>query len=212
MPDLELVEAVKDGNIERVRELIASSADVDQQDEQGWTPLNFAAGKGNTAIAKLLIEKGADVFKAGRDQRTPMMIALAAGHAETAEFLGEVENAISGGASARPARKYCKAFYLKHLKIFSGWPLGLEPRGDGEERKVEGQGDEDQGELHDESVVFIHQDFTVTRSMWHGEDVIFDRPTPDWMTFCTNDLKFKAPDDLDLIVPANAENLSHTLA
>lgn len=201
MADLELIEAVQDGNIERVRELIASGADVDQQDEQGWTPLNFAAGKGNTAVAKLLIEKGADVFKAGRDQRTPAMIALAAGRAETARFLRDVENTFSDGAPARQARKYCKAFYLKHLKIFSGWPSGFEARGD-----------EDQEELHDESMVFIHQDFTVTKSMWHGEDVIFDRLTPDWMTFCTNDLKFKAPDDLDLIVPANAEPPSHTLA
>lgn len=212
MADLDLIEAVKNGNVERVKELIDSGADVDQQDEQGWAPLNFAAGKGNTAVVKLLIEKGADVLKVGRDQRTPMMIALAAGHAETARFLREVENTISNGSAARPARKYCKAFYLRHLKIFSGWPVASEALGHGGERKLEGQGGEDQEHLHDESVVFIHQDFTVTESMWHGENVIFDRPTPEWMAFCTNELKFKAPDDLDLIVPANAESLSPTLA
>jgi hypothetical protein len=51
----------------------------------------------------------------------------------------------------------------------------------------------------EEEIVFIHQDLTVTESMWHNEKVIFSDITPNWQAFCTNTLNFKVPDDLDLI-------------
>ena len=38
--------------------------------------------------------------------------------------------------------------------------------------------------------------------MWHAENVIFDQINPDWEEFCASTLKFKAPDDLDLITAA----------
>ena len=41
--------------------LIAKGADVNAEDEDGWTPLHGAAGKGHKEIAELLIDKGADV-------------------------------------------------------------------------------------------------------------------------------------------------------
>jgi hypothetical protein len=36
--------------------------------------------------------------------------------------------------------------------------------------------------------------------MWHGENVIFNQVTTEWKEFCAVALKFKAPEDLDLIV------------
>ena len=84
MSDLKLIEAVKAGNANAVVELIESGADVNQQDEQGWTPLNWAAGKGDIAVLKSLLNHGADVSRVGRDERTPYMIALASGQAEAA--------------------------------------------------------------------------------------------------------------------------------
>jgi len=91
MSDLQLIEAVKANNLAAVERLIQSGADLNQQDEHGWTPLNWAAGKGDIETIRLLIEKGADVFKVGVDQRTPYLIALAFGHAEAVELLCEVE-------------------------------------------------------------------------------------------------------------------------
>jgi hypothetical protein len=32
--------------------------------------------------------------------------------------------------------------------------------------------------------------------MWHGEDVLFDRITPAWQTFCETTLDFRIPADL----------------
>src|SRR5689334_1641692 len=121
MSDLQLINAVKEGDAAAVRAVIASGADVNQQDEQGWTPLNWAAGKGDLEVVRLLAEHGADVFKVGRDQRTPYMIALAAGRVEVAKFLREAEDHYAGQKPTQPPRSYCKAYYLKDLRQYPNW-------------------------------------------------------------------------------------------
>jgi hypothetical protein len=200
MSDLQLIEAVKAGDLAATEQLIGSGADINQQDEHGWTPLNWASGKGDVALIKLLVENGADVFKVGTDQRTPYLIALAAGHAEAARLLIEAEDRTGSGKTSRMEKKYCKAYLLSALRQFPGWS---ESRINWKEAK-----DDLDAEtvFTDESVVFIHQDFTVTESMWHNENVIFNQVTPEWKEFCASALDFKVPDDFDLIVSALAAN------
>jgi len=207
MSDLQLIETVKAGNTVAVRELIDSGVDVNQQDEQGWTPLNWAAGKGNLALVTLLVEKGADVFKVGRDMRTPYAIALAAGHVEVVKFLRQAEDNVEGEKPSRPERKYCKAYHLKSLRQFSGWAesrINWKDNGGAESSKGEQQ------PFSDDDIIFLHQDYTVTQSMWHNENVIFNEVTPEWKAFCAEELKFKIPDDLDFIVPAKSANASES--
>jgi ankyrin repeat protein len=198
MQDLRLIEAVKDGDVATIKELIESGADLNQQDESGWTPLNWAAGKGAIELVELLIEKGADVFKVGRDRRTPYMIALAAGHAEVVRLLRVTEERADPQRSSVVKRKYCMAYYLRELRQFSEWS---ESKINWKEKK-EG-GDDLEIPFGDDDVVFLHQDLTVTRSMWHGEDIIFSQLSQLWERYCYDVLKFRVPDDLDLIVPAN---------
>lgn len=200
MSALALIEAVKAGDFAEAAKLIKSGADINQQDEQGWTPLNFAAGKGDLSLIKLLVERGADVFKTGRDLRTPYMIALAAGRVQAVKYLREAEGNYSGEKPASPQRKYCKAYLLRELRQYSAWsesPLSTMKRENGN--------GESEAPFPDDKVVFIHQDFTVTESMWHNENVVFNSVSPGWEEFCTMSLQFKVPDDLDLIVP-NEDN------
>lgn len=202
MNGLRLIEEIKAENVASVKELIESGADVNWQDEQGWTPLNWAAGKGNLEMVKLLVSRGADVFKVGRDQRTPYLIALAAGHVEVVKFLRQAEDEAGEEKPARPERKYCKAYYLRDLRQFPNWMESMESKVN---RNAEGLQPPENGEqkaqaLLNEEIAFLHQDYTVTQSMWHGENVIFDQVTAEWKEFCAGALKFKAPDDLDLIV------------
>ena len=194
MSDLKLIEEAKAGNSKGVEALIESGADVNQQDEQGWTALNFAAGNGDVALVKLLVEKGADVFKVGRDQRTPYMIALAAGRAEAARFLKEAEDNSPSNAPVRPAREYCKAYHLGDLRKFAGWKEG---------QTAPDNGDAGRG-YNDETIVYLHQDFTVTESMMRNEDVIFNDVTPEWEEFCRSSLQFKVPDDFDLMATSRS--------
>jgi len=203
MNELALIDAVKAENMILVKDLIQSGTDVNQLDEQGWTPLNWAAGKGNLAIVRLLVENGSDVCKVGRDQRTPYMIALAAGRVEVARFLREAEDKIPGEKPRRPERIYCRAYYLRDLRQFSGWTESkVNWKEDGDNFGVEGEKNKEQL-LSDDAIVFIHQDHTVTQSTWRNENVIYAQVTPEWKGFCAETLKFKAPDDLDLIVSGN---------
>jgi ankyrin repeat protein len=199
---MELINAVKAADLAAVNGLIGSGADVNQQDEQGWTPLNWAAGKGEIEIVKLLVESGADVFKVGRDQRTPYMIALAAGRVDAARFLRQAEDNHPGEKLERRQRSYCKAYYLRDLRQFSAW---TESKINWKETNLHGLKDGNAGqdkELSDDHVVFLHQDLTVTESMWHSENVMFNRISPEWEEFCAKTLNFKVPDDLDFVIPS----------
>ena len=81
-PDISIIKAAQEGNIEAVKQHLAAGADVNAKDENGWTPLNSAAVKGRNQIVKLLIEKGADL-NAG----TPLIYAATDGHMEVIELL-----------------------------------------------------------------------------------------------------------------------------
>jgi hypothetical protein len=195
---MELFEAVKTGNRETVKGLIESGAEVGRQDKQGWTALNWAAAKGHVEIIELLLANGADPFAVGRDLRTPSMIALAAGQAEAVKVLRRAEAQAGGGAgAAQPERKYCAAYPLEELRRYPAWPAaeGAGAASDGEQ--AEGSAESD--------VVFIHQDYKVTKSIWPDENVLFSDVTEQWKDYCRNELKFSVPDDLDLIgSPAEA--------
>ena len=60
-PDISLLKAAIDGNIEAVKLLIANGADVNARDKDGETPLHKASSRGEKEIIELLIAKGADV-------------------------------------------------------------------------------------------------------------------------------------------------------
>jgi hypothetical protein len=195
MSEMELFEAVKAGNREAVKELIATGAEVNRQDKQGWTALNWAAAKGHVEIIGTLLEHGAGPFAVGRDLRTPLMIALAAGQAEAVKALRSAEAEAKGGEAAQQGRKYCAAYPLDELRRFPSWPTAAAP-------SAESNGNH----ADDPDVVFIHEDYKVTKSIWPGENVIFGDVTDQWKEFCRNELKFSVPDDLDLIGrPAEAQ-------
>ena len=58
---IELLEAVRNGNLAAAAELLGSGAERDFRAESGHTPLMVAARSGNVGMVRLLIESGADV-------------------------------------------------------------------------------------------------------------------------------------------------------
>jgi hypothetical protein len=194
MTSLSLIEATRAGSLPEVERILNNGADVNQEDEQGWAALNFAAGRGDLPVVQLLLSRGASLFKMGRDRRTPYMIALAAGRVEVVKFLARAEAEYPGEKPKRAPREYCKAYYIGDLRKYSHWSEQTVHR-------TAAEGGRDESAIQ-ESVVFVHQDYTVTASMWRNENIIFNDVTPSWVEFCANNLNFSVPNDLDLMVKA----------
>jgi len=93
-----LIDAAWKGNIEAVKQHLADGVDVNAKDEEGWTPLHWAAmategmlgnrgPRDHKEIAELLIAKGADVNAKDESESTPLHSAALFGHKEIAELL-----------------------------------------------------------------------------------------------------------------------------
>jgi ankyrin repeat protein len=89
-PDIPLLEAATDGNIEAAKEAIAAGADVNAK-MGGGTPLHWAAQFGHKKIIELLIAKGADVNamsdRFGGKDKTALDWAVDQDQTETADLL-----------------------------------------------------------------------------------------------------------------------------
>ena len=182
-----LIEVIKSANEAEALRMIEAGAAIDERDEHQWTVLCWAAANGSLPLVEQLLCRGADPFAAGTDLRTPYKIALAASHRDVVERLARAEQERGGdqhGVSSRQGelRPYCRAYTIADLRRFPGWT---------EPASADRPGDDD--------VVFLHRDLTVTKMIWAGEDVIYDRITPDWEQYCRAALAFTPPGDLDLI-------------
>ena len=70
---VELINAVKMGNVEQLEEILSAGSGVNSCDENGATLLMIAAHEGNLLSVKLLLEKGADVNLGDEQGWTPLM-------------------------------------------------------------------------------------------------------------------------------------------
>jgi Ankyrin repeats (many copies) len=180
-----LIELVKNRDLDGLSAALAAGAPVSERDDNDWCSLDWAAGEGDPATIQLLLDHGADPSATGRELRTPYQIALAAARVDAARLLREAEETADPSSADRHVwRPYCKAYQVSDLRRFAGWSEA--PAGD---------------PLDGDSVVFVHDDLTVTRSMWPGEEVVFDAVTDEWAMFCTDHLAFRVPDDFDLVPP-----------
>jgi ankyrin repeat protein len=64
-------------------------AELDSKDDDGRTPLSWAAALGYEAVAKLLLEKGAELESKDDDGQTPLLWAAARGHEAVVKLLLE---------------------------------------------------------------------------------------------------------------------------
>ena len=115
--DILLFNAVRIGNLDRVKTILTQGANVDVCDRYDTTALMYAAAQGYTEIVKLLLEAGASVNLYNRPHRlTALMLAAAANQFDAVEAL------INAGADVNaqnddgtPALMI--AAYKGHLKI-----------------------------------------------------------------------------------------------
>ena len=75
------------GNIEAVKQHLASGSDVNVKDKFGSTPMHKAARFGQKEVSELLIEKGADLNAKDEDGQTPLDGAIQFKNTKTADLL-----------------------------------------------------------------------------------------------------------------------------
>jgi ankyrin repeat protein len=84
--DDELISAIEEGRIRKVKELIQNGCDVNFQVEEG-TPLMIAASLGNLEMVKLLVNTGADVNELDDDFNSALLFAINSGSQDIVEYL-----------------------------------------------------------------------------------------------------------------------------
>ena len=84
-----LLDAVRNGDQDRVRSLIADQVDVNATDGDGTTALHFAVHAGDLAMTTLLVTGGADVDTPNRFGAIPLALAAEDGGAAVIEALLE---------------------------------------------------------------------------------------------------------------------------
>lgn len=81
------IQAVKLGNIEKVKHHLDAGTKPDDKQGGKYTALFFASAKGRQKIAELLLVKGADVNALGQGGWTPLMAAAFHGHVSLVNLL-----------------------------------------------------------------------------------------------------------------------------
>ncbi len=69
---------------------VENGADVKAAENDGRTPLHWAAEKGHLDVVKYLVEKGADVKAANNDGRTPLNMAARNSHLDVVKYLKDL--------------------------------------------------------------------------------------------------------------------------
>ena len=83
-----LCEAAEEGSVSKCRQLLAVGSDVEEKDEDGFTPLLNAAYFGHNEVCELLLDMGkANIEETTTDGATALMGAATKGHASTVALL-----------------------------------------------------------------------------------------------------------------------------
>ena len=87
----QFMQAVRAGNLRAVNRLIAKGADVNLQDENGYTPLMKAADQGHENIVRMLLAApGIDVNLQNNNGKTALDFAVKKGHQNIAAMIRDV--------------------------------------------------------------------------------------------------------------------------
>jgi ankyrin repeat protein len=95
-----LLKAAKSGNRALVELFLNAGADVNQANNEGNTPLHYAASYGHKTIAELLLKAGANVNQTDKEGKAPLHYAAEYGHRLIVELL------LDKGANARIKSNY----------------------------------------------------------------------------------------------------------
>ncbi|MHC4631269.1 MAG: DUF6263 family protein [Planctomycetota bacterium] len=86
-PTESIHQAVVDGDIDQVQQLLSKGADINARNRMGWSLLRTAIQNRRQAVTELLIAKGANVTAKDNSGETPLLVAVNTGQKDTVELL-----------------------------------------------------------------------------------------------------------------------------
>lgn len=117
--DRELTKYSNKGNINKVKELVERGANVNAQNDYGYSPMFYASRQNKLNIVKYLVENGAIVDIENRFGETPLMVASVNGNLEVVKYLiqsGANINKIGAGTTSLGyASRYGHLDVVKYL-------------------------------------------------------------------------------------------------
>jgi ankyrin repeat protein len=93
--DDDLIKACRQGEITQVKKALDKGADVNIVDQEGYTPLHYAARFGRTYMVQVLLEKNAETKRQDGGGNTAAHLALKNGHHEVVRLINHYEIKIS---------------------------------------------------------------------------------------------------------------------
>ncbi len=101
--------------------------------------------------------------------------------------------------------RYCKAYPITKLRQFDMWVENLQNIRK-EIKLVDGKEIEVTRELKDEDFLYIQDNYTVTDGIFLDENVIYDKVSPGWISYCKDVLKFEIPNYEAIATNASEED------
>ena len=74
--DKQLITAVKEGDIKKIKQLLDKDADINAKDDLGQTSLMWSSIFGDVKTVTLLLEKGADIYAINQSGQTALSLAM----------------------------------------------------------------------------------------------------------------------------------------
>ena len=84
----QFMEAVENGDSERIQALLQEGADVDTQNEEGWSAIIAMSVFGNTRTVQVLLDAGANVNRPDKLGRSALFWAVGGNHVGLQQILG----------------------------------------------------------------------------------------------------------------------------
>lgn len=95
--------AIEKSNLVYAQKVLEMNFDCNLLHDNGYTPLAYAAMKGNTRMVELLLRNGADPALVTKDGDSPAELALRFGHSEVADVLKQARLQSSAAPAPQPA-------------------------------------------------------------------------------------------------------------
>ena len=86
-PEESLLHAARNGEKEKIANLLNDGVQIDFSTEESYTALGYASAKGNLELMQFLLNKGADINNKSRNNKSPILVVAGTKHINAAKML-----------------------------------------------------------------------------------------------------------------------------